>query len=78
MCGSCMISWLTLFSREGVGTKNFEKLCKHGMFWSYTATDNHFLHVGSKIDENHCKQKYKLIQVMGALYRYISYTCTCN
>ena len=26
-----------------------------------------------KIDEDFCKQKYKLIQVMRALYRYISY-----
>ena len=29
--------------------------------------------VSLKIDENSCKQKYKLIQVMGALYRNISY-----
>ena len=27
--------------------------------------------VDSKIDENRCKQKYELIQVMGILYRYI-------
>ena len=26
--------------------------------------------VDSKIDENRCKQKYDLIQVMGDLYRY--------
>ena len=32
-----------------------------------------------KLDKNHYKQKYKLIQVMGALYRYISGTVfTCN
>ena len=31
--------------------------------------------VDSKILENHCKQKkYKLIQVMGTLYMYISFT----
>ena len=35
--------------------------------------------VDSKIDENRCKQKYKLIQVMGILYRNISYTAiTCS
>ena len=28
----------------------------------------------SKIHENRCKQKKKLIQVMGTLYRYISFT----
>ena len=27
--------------------------------------------VDSKIDENRCKQKYELIQVMGILYRYL-------
>ena len=27
--------------------------------------------VDSKIDENRCKQKYELNQVMGILYRYI-------
>ena len=32
-----------------------------------------------KIDKNHCKQKYKPIQAMGVLYRYISHTAfTCN
>ena len=31
--------------------------------------------VDSKIQENCCKQKkYKLVQVMGTLYRYISFT----
>ena len=30
--------------------------------------------VDSKIHENSCKQKYILIQVMGTLYRYISFT----
>ena len=30
--------------------------------------------VDSKIHENCCKQKYKLIQVMGTLYWYISFT----
>ena len=30
--------------------------------------------VDSKIDENRCKQKYELIQVMGILYRYITLT----
>ena len=30
--------------------------------------------VDSKIDENHCKQKYELIQVMGILDRYITLT----
>ena len=30
--------------------------------------------VDSKIHENCCKQKIKLIQVMGTLYRYISFT----
>ena len=31
--------------------------------------------VGSKIYENSCKQKYKLFQVMGTLYRYLSIYC---
>ena len=31
------------------------------------------------MDENRCKQKNKLIQIMGSLYRYISYIAfTCN
>ena len=30
--------------------------------------------VDSKIDENRCKQKYELIQVMCILYRYITIT----
>ena len=30
----------------------------------------------SKIDENHYKQNYELIQVNGILYRYISLTAT--
>ena len=30
--------------------------------------------VGSKIDENRCKRKYELIQVMVILYRYIALT----
>ena len=29
-----------------------------------------------KIDENLCKQKYELIQVMGILYRYITLTAS--
>ena len=29
--------------------------------------------VDSKIDENRCKQKCKLFQVMGTLYSYISF-----
>ena len=32
--------------------------------------------VDSKIDENRCKQKYELIQVMGILYRYITFTAS--
>ena len=32
--------------------------------------------VDSKIDENRCKQKYELIQVMGILYRYITLTAS--
>ena len=32
--------------------------------------------VDSKIDENRCKQKYELIQVMGILYRYIRLTAS--
>ena len=28
--------------------------------------------VDSKVDENRCKQKYELIQVIGDLYRYIT------
>ena len=32
--------------------------------------------VDSKIDENRCKQKYELIQVMCILYRYISLTAS--
>ena len=31
--------------------------------------------VDSKIDENRCKQKYELIQVMGILYRHITFNC---
>ena len=35
--------------------------------------------VDSNIDENHCKQKNELIQVMGILYRYITLTASnCN
>ena len=30
----------------------------------------------SKIDENICKQKYELIQVMGILHRYITLTAS--
>ena len=29
--------------------------------------------VSLKIEKNRCKQKYELIQVMGVLYKYISY-----
>ena len=32
--------------------------------------------VDLKIDENRCKQKYELIQVMGILYRYITLTAS--
>ena len=32
--------------------------------------------VDSKIDENRCKQKYELIQVMGTLYRYFTLTAS--
>ena len=32
--------------------------------------------IDSKIDENRCKQKYELIQVMGILYRYITLTAS--
>ena len=32
--------------------------------------------VDSKIDENRCKQKYELIQVMCILYRYITLTAS--
>ena len=32
--------------------------------------------VDLKIDENRCKQKYELIQVMGILYRYIALTAS--
>ena len=32
--------------------------------------------VDSKIDENRCKRKYELIQVMGILYRYITFTAS--
>ena len=33
----------------------------------------------SKIDENHCKQNYELMQVFGNLYRYISSAVSdCN
>ena len=32
--------------------------------------------VDSKIDENRCKQKYELIQVIGILYRYITLTAS--
>ena len=32
--------------------------------------------VDSKIDENRCKQKYELIQVMVILYRYITLTAS--
>ena len=32
--------------------------------------------VDSKIDENRCKQKYELIQVMGILYRYVTLTAS--
>ena len=32
--------------------------------------------VDSDIDENRCKQKYELIQVMGILYRYITLTAS--
>ena len=32
--------------------------------------------VDSKIDENRCKQKYELIQVIGFLYRYITLTAS--
>ena len=32
--------------------------------------------VDSKIDENRCKQKYELIQVMRILYRYITLTAS--
>ena len=32
--------------------------------------------VDSKIDDNHCKQKYELIQVMGILYGYITLTAS--
>ena len=32
--------------------------------------------VDSKIDENRCKQKYELIQVMGILHRYITLTAS--
>ena len=32
--------------------------------------------INSKIDENRCKQKYELIQVMCILYRYITLTAS--
>ena len=32
--------------------------------------------VDSKIDENRCKQKHELIQVMGILYGYITLTAS--
>ena len=32
--------------------------------------------VDSKIDENRCKQKYELFQVMGIIYRYITLTAS--
>ena len=32
--------------------------------------------VDLKIDENRCKQKYELIQVMGILYSYIAFTAS--
>ena len=34
--------------------------------------------VDSKIDENRCKQKYELIQVMGILNSYITLTATIH
>ena len=43
-----------------------------GFFWSIIGFNIRLARrtVDSKIDENHCKQNYELIQVMGIVYRY--------